>query len=117
MWGGPRQGVWPVTRALSAMNHDLVARELPRGPADVWSALSLTTRRHKLIWEPLTGRRLAYDLVHDPSEQVDIAGAHPPDLEPHWQHLEQQWARAAVQAMADDDLAGLRRRLHDLGYL
>ena len=116
MWGA-EQGIWPVSRAVSAKNNDLLTRSLPLEPGDVWSGLSLTTSRYKLIWEMASRRRLAFDLRDDPSELMDISQARADDLQPHWDHLEEQWKRATVKAITDDDLVGLTGRLRDLGYL
>ena len=115
-WGGQGQGIWPVTRALSARNRDLVtAPDLPEDPADVWSELALTAERYKLLWEPATGRRRAFDLRRDPGETEDIGEV--ADLDPLWPQLERQWARAMVGELSAADRERILRRLKDLGYL
>jgi arylsulfatase A-like enzyme len=98
--------------AISATTRDLLAApELPEDPAELWSALALTTPRRKQIWSPATGRRLAFDLEADPGELVDLAPAGGEVLEAGWRRLAEELARARGGADARE------HRLRQLGYL
>ncbi len=81
----------------------------------MWSELALTAERYKLLWEPATGRRRAFDLRRDPGETEDIGEV--ADLDPLWPQLERQWARAMVGELSAADRERILRRLKDLGYL
>ena len=100
------------------MNRDLVtAPQLPDDPADVWRGLALTTERHKLIWQLDGDRRLAFDLHQDPGETNDISRASGDELEPLWQELKKEWARARVGEVTVEEREKILKRLRDLGYI
>lgn len=112
----------PATDALSVMSRDFVdTPSLPRNPADLWSGFALTTSRHKLIWQPGSGRegerRQAFDLSRDPGEAQDISGQQLPALEQGWRRLEMEAARAKVGELAPGYLEQTTARLRELGYL
>lgn len=104
--------------AVSALNRDVVsdaAAPLPDDPAELWTALALTTARHKLIWAPASGRRQAFDLRDDPGE-TDELGADPA-LAAGWERLARERARCAVGPPAAGDSAVVAARLRELGYV
>lgn len=104
--------------AISVASRDFVdLPELPRDPADLWSALALTAGRHKQIWYPRERRRIAFDLERDPGETRDVAGDLGPELDAGWARLERELARATVGELDPEDVERVRRRLEGLGYL
>lgn len=104
------------TGAVSVMNRDFVrAKSLPRTPRELWNGLALTLDHWKLIWEPSSGRRTAFDLVGDPGETKDVSAERTTELQQGWELLERELGRARVGPAADAD--ALRLRLRALGYL
>jgi arylsulfatase A-like enzyme len=105
-------------QALSVRSGDFVnARALPEDPRDLWSGWALTTLRHKLIWEPGSGSRRAFDLPADPLETVDVSERDAAALADGWRTLEREASRALVGPSSDEDLQRTAQRLRDLGYV
>ncbi len=84
---------------------------------------ALRTGEHKVIWESRSGRREYYDLVQDPAERVDLAGALPEVLRVLGEDLELDLRNRPVgRTQTIDDLAGgaddeTRAALESLGYV
>ena len=103
-------------QAVSVMNRDFVrAEHLPSSSRELWNGLALTSERWKLIWEPGSGRRQAFDLVGDPGETRNISDEKNSVLAEGWSLLERELDRARVGPAAA--ATGLRTRLRALGYL
>ncbi len=109
----------PPLDGVSVRNRDFVERpRLPDDPADLYDGLALTTGEHKLILEPKSGRRQAYDLTADPGEQTDISTAEASATQKAgWRRLTQELSRARVGLWLEQDAEQLRDRLRRLGYL
>jgi arylsulfatase A-like enzyme len=107
-----------ATEAVSVMNKNFV--EVPRLPdkADaLWNGFALTTERYKQIWEPLTNRRMAFDLRLDPKETIDISAQGIEALEEGWSRLRWELFHARVGALTPADVEEVNKRLRDLGYM
>ncbi len=110
----------PPLEAVSVMTRDFVdAPRIPRAPEELYSGYALTTARHKLVLEPGSGRRRAFDLAADPDETQDLvaAGREPPELAAGFRRLHDEALRARVGDFDPREVAELARRLRDLGYL
>ncbi|MBI5490102.1 MAG: sulfatase [Deltaproteobacteria bacterium] len=108
----------PAADAFSARNRDFLQRpDLPVDALELWCEFALTTPRHKLVWNREEISRRAYDLVSDPMETNDVAGALGATIDGAWKRLEAEAERAVVGPVGGDDLARTAERLRALGYL
>jgi arylsulfatase A-like enzyme len=108
----------PRLDAVSVRNHDFLTRpELPREPEDLYGAFALTTDCWRQIWEPASGRRMAFDLCHDPGETRDVGNSGAQELERGWQRLREELDRARVGEWPEQNAAELRARLESWGYV
>ncbi|MCP4603993.1 MAG: sulfatase [Proteobacteria bacterium] len=104
--------------AVSVANQDFVDLPgLPEDPRDLWCALALSTHRYKQIWEPATNCRKAFDIQNDPNETVDVSADLAKELEPGWQRLKEEFARARVGKILKEEMDQTHKRLSQLGYI
>ncbi|MGC4118973.1 MAG: sulfatase-like hydrolase/transferase [Myxococcales bacterium] len=90
--------------ALSCSMNDFVATPTPPASADeLWTAMSLRTPTHKLLWDLRTRARMAFDLATDPAEERPLP---PGSGEPA-----EGWAEPRARPGGDDlrAAAGSRR--------